>query len=216
MNDDLKKGHLEKDDLHKLVAAHAADIHPAPTHVVHQWHDAIDEAAALERGREKKPEQHWHPTSFFWGVAVSAALAIGVGIGFFVSDGIDSLPDEETPLVAGNTTQPNVIPAAFTRGLQVHLRDSRQQLSSLDQSTDSILLVLRIIEQNRLFETVAEQNDAPELARVLRAFEPILLQLAASDIAPEDAEALRAKLAFELNVMLTKLARVSSNATHST
>ncbi len=216
MNDDLKKGHLEKDDLHKLVAAHAADIHPAPTHVVHQWHDAIDEAAALERGREKEPEQHWHPTSFFWGVAVSAALAIGVGIGFFVSDGNDSLPDQETPLVAGNTTQPNVIPAAFTRGLQVHLRDSRQQLSSLDQSTDSILLVLRIIEQNRLFETVAEQNDAPELARVLRAFEPILLQLAASDIAPEDAEALRAKLAFELNVMLTKLARVSSNETHST
>ncbi len=216
MNDDLKKGHLEKDDLHKLVAAHAADIHPAPTHVVHQWHDAIDEAAALERGREKEPEQHWHPTSFFWGVAVSAALAIGVGIGFFVSDGNDSLPDQETPLVAGNTTQPNVSPAAFTRGLQVHLRDSRQQLSSLDQSTDSILLVLRIIEQNRLFETVAEQNDAPELARVLRAFEPILLQLAASDIAPEDAEALRAKLAFELNVMLTKLARVSSNETHST
>ncbi len=65
-------------------------------------------------------------------------------------------------------------------------------------------------------ETVAERNDAPELARVLRAFEPILLQLAATDVAPEDAEALRAKLAFELNVMLTKLARVSSNETHTT
>ena len=211
MNDDLKK-----DDLQKLVAAHAADIHPAPTHIVQQWHDTIDEAAALERGREKKPEQHWHPTSFFWGVAVSAALAVGVGIGFFVSDGNNSLPVQETPLIAGNTTPPRIIPAAFTRGLQVHLRDSRQQLSGLDESTDSILLVLKIIEQNRFFETVAEQNDAPELARVLRAFEPILLQLAATDIAPEDAEALRAKLAFELNVMLTKLARVSSNATHST
>ena len=211
MNDDLKK-----DDLQKLVAAHAADVHPVPTHVVQQWHDAIDEAAALERGHEKKPEHQWHPTSFFWGVAVSAALAIGVSIGFFVSDGNGPLPNQEAPMVAGSTPQANIIPAAFTRGLQVHLRDSRQQITSLDQSTDSILLVLRIIEQNRLFETVAERNDAPELARVLRAFEPILLQLAATDIAPEDAEALRAKLAFELNVMLTKLSRLSSNETHST
>ena len=149
-------------------------------------------------------------------MAVSAALAIGVGIGFFVSDRSDSLSDQQIPLVAGTTNLPKVTPAAFTRGLQVHLRDSRQQITSLDQGTDSILLVLRIIEQNRLFETVAERNNAPELARVLRAFEPILLQLAATDIAPEDAEALRAKLAFELNVMLTKLARVSSNETHST
>ncbi len=211
MNDDLKK-----DELKKLVAAHAADIHPAPTHVVQQWHDVIDEAAALERGREKKPEQPWHPTSFFWGVAVTAALAIGVGIGFFVSGGNGSLPEQGMPLVAGNGTPPSVMPVAFSRGLQVHLRDSRQQISELDQSTDSILLVLKIIAQNRRFETVAEQNDAPGLARVLRAFEPILLQLAATDIAPEDAEALRAKLAFELNVMLTKLANQSSNETHST
>lgn len=211
MNDDIRQ-----DDLKKLVAAHAADIHPAPTHVLQQWHDSIDEAAALERGREKKPEQHWHPTSFFWGMAVTAALAIGVGIGFFVSDGGGPLPEREMPLVAGNATQQYVIPAAFTRGLQVHLRDSRQQISSLDQSTDSILLVLKIIEQNRLFETVAEQNDAPNVARVLRAFEPILLQLAATDIAPEDAKALRAKLAFEMNVMLTKLASQSSNETHTT
>ena len=44
----------------------------------------------------------------------------------------------------------------------------------------------------------------------------ILLQLAATDTAPEDAEALRAQLAFELNVMLTKLAHESSDETHST
>ena len=208
MNDELKK-----DDLQKLVAAHAADIHSAPTHVVQQWHNVIDEAAALERGREKKPEPHWHPTSFFWGMAVTAALAIGVGIGFFVSydDGYTT-----PPYVAQNTTQANVIPAAFTRGLQVHFRDSRQQISTLDQSIDGTMLVLQIIEQNRLFEYAAEENNAPKLARVLRAFEPILLRLAASDIAPEDAAALRAQLAFELNVMLTKLASKSSDETHST
>ena len=75
---------------------------------------------------------------------------------------------------------------------------------------------MHIIDQNRLFERAAEQNDSQKLARVLRAFEPVLLQLAAEDLAPEDAEALRAQLAFELNVMLTKLSRDTSKETHST
>ena len=78
------------------------------------------------------------------------------------------------------------------------------------------MLILRLIEQNQLFERAAEQNNAPQLARVLRAFEAILLQLASSGIAPEDAEALRAQLSFELNVMLTKLANQSSDESHST
>ena len=38
----------------------------------------------------------------------------------------------------------------------------------------------------------------------MRAFEPILLRLAAEDVAPEDAESLREQLAFELKAMLTK------------
>lgn len=204
------------DDTEKLVAAHKADIHPAPSHVVQQWHNAIDEAAALERGRTKAPEPRWHPGSFFWGVAVTAALAIGIGIGFFISEDNGSLPGNQVPLVVDATPRPNVVPAAFTRGLQVHLRDSRQQLVGLDDSTDKTMLVLQIIQQNRMFETAADQNNAPKLARVLRAFEPILLQLAATDIAPEDAKALRAQLAFELNVMLTKLASESSDDSQTT
>jgi hypothetical protein len=203
-------------ELDKLVAAHEADIHPAPSHVVQQWHNTIDEAAALERGRIETPEPRWHPGSFFWGMAVTAALAIGIGIGFFISGDNGSLHGDQVPFVVDATPQPNVIPAAFTRGLQVHLRDSRQQLVSLEDSTDKTMLVLQIIEQNRMFETAADQNNAPKLARVLRAFEPILLQLAATDIAPEDAEALRAQLAFELNVMLTKLASESSDDSQTT
>jgi hypothetical protein len=67
-----------------------------------------------------------------------------------------------------------------------------------------------------MFESIADQNSAPNLARVLRAFEPILLRLASEDIAPTDAEALRMQLSFELNAMLTKLARDSSKETHKT
>jgi hypothetical protein len=202
--------------LERIVAAHEADIHAAPPHVVQQWHEAIDEAAALERGRVEAPAPRWHPTSFFWGMAVTAALAIGIGIGFIISADEGTLPTKQMPLVAGVSQQPNVVPAAFTRGLQVHLRDSRQRLVSIDDATDETALVLQIIEQNRMFELAADQNNAPKLARVLRAFEPILLQLAATDIAPGDAKALRAQLAFELNVMLTKLANESSDESQTT
>jgi len=204
---------MMNDNDDKLVAAHKADVHEAPAHLKQQWHNAIDDAAAMERGRQKAPDSAWHPGSFFWGMAISAALALGVAIGFFITD--DS-SNTVLPTVVSTQDQPGVTPAAFTRGLQEHFRSSRQQLTSIDESDDSTMLVLRLIEQNRLFETAADQNNAPQLARVLRAFEPILLRLAATDIAPEDAEALRAQLSFELNVMLTKLAKQSSDETHST
>ena len=74
---------------------------------------------------------------------------------------------------------------------------------------------MNIIEQNRLLERAAEQNDSESLARVLRAFELVLMQLAADDVTPEDAEALRAKLLFELNVVLTKLAHDTSDEPQS-
>lgn len=202
------------DDLRKLVEAHEADVHRPPAHLVEQWHSAIDEAATLERGRQQVPRQGWHPGSFFWGVAVTAALAIGIGIGFVLS--VNTGAPMPVPVVAGVSPGTSVTPAAFTRGLAMHLRDSRQQIANIDNSADRTLLVIQIIEQNRMFESAAEHNNAPKLARVLRAFEPILLQLAANDIAPEDAEALRAQLAFELNVMLTKLANEPSDESHTT
>jgi hypothetical protein len=67
-----------------------------------------------------------------------------------------------------------------------------------------------------MFERAAMQSNAQNLARVLRAFEPILLQLANEDIAPQDMEALRMQLAFELKVMLTKLETASSEDAHAT
>ena len=201
------------DNLEDLVAAHRSDVHKAPPHLVQQWHDSIDEAAALERGRSGEPQQSWHPGSFFWGMAVSATLALGVAIGLLLSGDVIK---PTVPQISVTGTQTSTIPVAFTRGLTVHLRDSKNQLASLDAESDRTMLVLQLIEQNRFYEAVADQNNAPSLARILRAFEPILLRLAATDIAPEDAEALRAQLSFELNVMLTKLARESSNETHST
>lgn len=188
------------------------DTIKAPSHVVQRWHDSIDRAARAEQAVPKKPGGPVHFMSFFWGAAVTTALAIGIGIGAYFSADTPISPsvDELQALLPADGAMS--VPASFTRGLQVYLRDSQAEIGRLPLYADAnrSLLVMQIIAQNRLFEQTAARNNAPELARVLRAFEPILLRLASEDLLPEDAAALRAQLAFELNVVLTKLARDTS------
>jgi hypothetical protein len=182
----------------------------APSHLKQRWHNSIDLAAQREAREQKKATHSFSLTSFFWGAAVTSALALGIAIGVLVSDGPEVIESNDYVVQErGNS---------FNRVMQVHLRDTQSDIASMpiDTAEDRTTLVLRIIQQNRLFEQAAERNDADSLARVLRAFEPILLQLAASDIAPEDAEALRDQLAFQLRVMLTKLERKTSKETTST
>ena len=189
----------------------------APTHMVQRWHDSIDRAAQREFTPSQKVPGPFNAMSFFWGAAVTAALAIGIGIGVIMSGG--PVPVQLVPTIAlvDSGSSPGRS-GAFARGMQVHLRDTQQNIAALsgDSGEDRTLLVMRIIQQNRFFERAAEQNDSAGLARVLRAFEPILLRLAADDIAPENADALRRQLAFELNVMLTKLEHDTSKETHTT
>lgn len=190
----------------------------APTHMVQRWHDSIDVAARREASFSSPPQRPVHFWSFFWGAAITATLALGIGIGaFFSGNGHDGMSDQQLYATLPPTTA-TATPVAFTRGLEAHLQRSQSDISllSVDSTSDRTVLVRQLIEQNRMFEYVADRSSAPELARVLRAFEPILLRLASEDIAPEDAEALRAQLSFELNVMLTKLARDTSKETHTT
>lgn len=182
----------------------------APSHMKQRWHDSIDLAAQQEHREQRNSRSSFNVMSFFWGAAITAALAVGVGIGFFMSDSTDVIEPN------GYVVQQR--DGSFDRVMQVHLRDTQNDIANMPIETpeDRVMLVLQIIQQNRLFEQAAEQNDADSLARVLRAFEPILLQLAANDIAPEDAEALREQLTFQLKVMLTKLERDTSKETTST
>ncbi len=184
-----------------------------PTHVAQRWHDSVDRAARMENNAIRKQTNGFSFPSFFWGAAITASLAVGVAIGVYISGDGETATPMMNNIVAGMTAnEATATPAAFTRGLQVHLRDSQRGIStlSLQSDADRALLIMDILTQNRLYERAAEQSNSPKLARVLRAFEPILVRLAAQDIAPEDVEALRAQLAFELNVMLTKLARQTS------
>ena len=57
----------------------------APEHLVARWHASIDRAAQLERQAERKPARVLHFASFGWGAAITAALALGIGIGVYLS-----------------------------------------------------------------------------------------------------------------------------------
>ena len=190
---------------------------PAPADMRRRWHDSIDRAAQREYAMRPERARSFNFVSFFWGAAVTVALVAGIGIGVFFSGEPTTIPSNSY-IVQDASMVNTIAPGAFTRGLQVHLRDTQQHIASMpiDTAEDRTLLVLQIIQQNRIFERAAEQNSSDDLARVLRAFEPILLRLAANDIAPADAQALREQLAFELNVMLTKLGRNTSKDTQST
>jgi len=190
-----------------------ADVPPSAD-MRQRWHDSIESAARTESNRKPAPAaRSW---SFTRGAGIAASLVIGIAVGIFVSsDPAVELPPAEH--VAADSQQGNSVfsnnSSAFHRGLQVYFRESEQRLSaiSVEASADRALLIRNIINQNRLYEKVAQQNDSQNLARVLRSFELALLKLTAEDITPEEAEAMQTKLLFELNVMLTKLARDTSN-----
>jgi hypothetical protein len=186
-----------------------------PSDMVQRWHDSLDRAAGLEM--QARPRSSLHSWSFLLGAAVTAALAIGIGIGFLVAGDEEVMSPPANELLAGNPPATASTSSAFIRGLQVHLRESEQDLVALPSTatTGRTRLIMNIVEQNRLYERAARQNDSENLARVLRAFELVLVELAADDISDEDAEALRAKLLFELNVMLTKLSHEPSDEPQS-
>lgn len=191
----------------ELVQLAAVGEQAVPAHAVQRWHDSIDRAARLEAGKASRPGTTFSIASFVLGAAVTAALAIGIGIGAYFSANQSTAPLMDVQ-VAGNPAYPQAsVPSAFARGLQVYLRDSRRDLSGLPlyPAEDRAVLVRGILEQNRLLERAADTRNSPALARVLRAFEPIVVRLADEDLTPQELEALRAQLAFELNVMLTKL-----------
>ena len=208
---------MNDDDLKEFDALGLDELVPAPTHMQQRWHDSIDLAAQQERVAQKKSHSPFNFMSFFWGAAITTALAVGIGIGVMLSNDPTSI-DSNDYVVRNTSPGDPDRSAAFSRVLQAHFRDTRESIAALPTSSaeEQAMLILQIIQQNRLFEQAAENNESENLARVLRAFEPILLQLAANDIAPEDADALREQLAFQLKIMLTKLERDTSKDTQST
>jgi hypothetical protein len=187
------------------------DTTRAPEHLHRRWHDSIEEAARAEAAQARKPARSFHLLSFAWGGAAMAALALGVGLYFSGNNAVD--PQIQESVAGVPRARADAVPVSFTRGLRAHLRDSQAGLASLpvENRNNTNQLLMQIIEQNRMFERSAQANNSADVARLLRALEPILLRLASDNIPLEDFAALRSQLAFELNVMLTKLGRTPSN-----
>jgi anti-sigma factor RsiW len=185
-----------------------AEVAAVPGHFLARWHEAVEKAARRERPVRRRRLVFLLP-SLLAAAAVAGAFAMGLGIGF--RHGGDAPPVPPAVAATGGDVS-QAVPAVFVRGMQTYLLDARRELTTMqaDPAGAKSQLIGQLLAQNRMFELAAERNDAQDLARVLRAFEPILVQLAADDIAPEDAESLRRQLSFELNVMLTKLSSGTS------
>ncbi|MEM8683537.1 MAG: hypothetical protein AAGF72_08910 [Pseudomonadota bacterium] len=186
------------EDLQQL---HTPDV-AAPESLKNRLHDLVEQSA--QREQHSKRRRRFDLTAFFFGVAVTAALVVGVGLG--------SLLDRPTATPASELmTAQTVSTDTLKRGVQVHFAETRSRL--LDSEADRILVAARMIEQNRSLEALADDGGAHDLARILRAMEPVLVSLATEDLSPQQAAAMQQQLIFEINVVLTKLARQSSDST---
>ena len=76
-------------------------------------------------------------------------------------------------------------------------------------------LVDEVIEQNRMYARAAQMQGDERLARVLRAFEPVLLALAEPPSAADGDLGARSQIDFELGILQTKLARSPSKIVQS-
>ena len=181
-----------------------------PSHLVHRWQETLSRAVELESREKNRRGNSPRLWLLGWAMTITAALVLGIGIGIHFWGDPQVRPQGAYVQDVGSST-------SFSRSLLLHLQESKWQIVSLkNQSTlDQDRLLLQIIEQNRLFQRAAVLNQSADLARVLRAFEPILLSLADETMKPEDAEALRRQLAFEIGVMLTKLSKYQSDITPS-
>ena len=188
--------------LDAAAAAPAREI-PVPMKFQRRWAAALEEAAETAEARTTRRRRQ------FFNYAPWYAAVAGVFIVFL------ALPHLLGQLPVTPVDPPTADNSAYERGLASHLASTEQQLASLESATpeERQRLVDTIIEQNRVYALAAERAGEPQLARVLRAFSPVLESVAHGD---QDTSASVAQLAFELRVMQGRLATGKASNSHST
>lgn len=195
--------------LHRLVAkldASAAipDV-PVPPHVQRRWQVALDRAAADDVSPERKA-----PVGFLARPQLRIAATVCAVVLLIVSVKVMTPPTPEMLTNHGDSAERPVTSGAtdslaYERGLRWHLASTEKQIGNLNEITDAERrqMIEAIIEQNRLYAIAAERANEPQLARVLRAFTPLLEQVAAEGSDRSAGEV--AQLNFELKVMQARL-----------
>jgi hypothetical protein len=174
------------------VAAAVPEV-PVPADVRQRWQVALERAADKDDVKEARAPR----ASFRW---QAAAAAVAVVTLFFTARIVMQTPPEQTAQVAPPAPTDA---AAYERGLKWHLASTEQQLAELGSATpeERKRLIETISAQNRMYALAAERAGEPQLARVLRAFAPILESLEQGG----DSSASLAQLSFELRVMQGRL-----------
>jgi hypothetical protein len=208
--------------LHALVArldaAAALPEVDVPDATRQRWQQALTQAerAPVKLVRAEVPARRRAWSRPQWQIAAGVG-AVALALALF-----RGLP-EKPPVVA---EQPNVTApgtkddaSAYEHGLKWHLASTERQIASLDQATpeERAKLVEAIIGQNRIYALAAERAGEPQLARVLRAFTPLLESAARGEAAggnPATEEDL-AQLAFELRVMQARLGAAAKPPTNT-
>jgi hypothetical protein len=199
--------------LHQLVArldaaaATTPDV-PVPAETMQRWQAALDQAAAGQTTRATAAtRRQFRPMPW---LAAAATVVIAIAAVFQLRDD----PGQPHPQTA-NVAPPSDSGSAYARGLKSHLASTERQLASLESATpeERARLVEMIIEQNRIYAQAAERAGEPQLARVLRAFSPVLESLQQGESDP--AESLD-QLAFELRVMQGRLGAAPASPNPST
>jgi hypothetical protein len=202
--------------LHRLVArldaAAAQPEVPVPAHVQQRWEAALD--AAAREGSRAAPARRGFPRQ--WLAAAAAVTAVAIVVIFETKQPATnpSVVNEPANVVSPNAAGSESA-SAYENGLKFHLASTERRLASLESATpeERARLVETIIGQNRVYALAAERAGEPQLARVLRAFAPVLEDVANGHAASTDASL--AQLNFELRVMQARLSAEAQAPTNT-
>jgi len=183
----------------KLDAAAALPEVPVPEQAQQRWRAALEQAtrtdnmAKAPRGRILSPLR--------WQLAAAAAVVAALAFGILSVMQPTPGPSPVTPPLAASENEAS----AYENGLKFHLASTERRLASLGDATpeERARLVDAIIGQNRIYALAAERAGEPQLARVLRAFTPVLEDLASGN--SQTSAASIDQLNFELRVMQARL-----------
>jgi hypothetical protein len=193
--------------LHRLVAqldtvAETPEV-PVPPHIEQRWQNALARAAVSAATPAAATAGSGFRAAFRWQALALAATVAALAV--VVTIQVSMPPREDRTQASNDSAAPANAAAAYERGLKWHLANTEQRLASLDSAKpeERARLIAAILEQNRMYTLAAERANEPDLARVLRAFTPILetLQAGHRDADASDID----QLNFELRVVQARL-----------
>jgi hypothetical protein len=196
--------------LHRLVArldaAAALPNVPVPARTQRRWEVALDHAARGDPRRAATAGARLLKSAR-WPAAAAAIVVLAIVLTNQMMTRLAPMQaTTESPSPATtHAAAPLSEASSYERGLRWHLASMEQRLASLDSAKpdERARLIETIVAQNRMYALAAERADEPQLARVLRAFTPILETLAGDR--EELFESDIAQLTFELRVMQARL-----------